>query len=106
MALDYDQSAKLRTNIVFQGRIASAALVWAQYKLAAPVDVTQPVKRREFYYAEGIVANANQKAATLQPIVVQDGSVQGADIDATDGDSTITDAALQTAVETAIGKLV
>lgn len=104
MALDYEQSAKLRTNLIFQGRIASASLKWAQYLMSAPVDVTQAHKRREFHYAEDIIGNPNLKAQQLQPLVVQDPNVQTADLD-TDGDSTVTDAALQTAVEGAIQKV-
>ncbi len=105
MPLDYKQSATLRTNLIFQGRIASAAMKWSDSIMANnAVDVTQPVKRQEINYAEEVFAQPNQKAQQLQPIVVQDGAVQSADLTA-DGDSTITDAALQGAVEASIHKV-
>jgi|SRR5262245_1195164 len=106
MALDYKQSAQLRTNITFQGRIASAALKWAGSILAnSAVDLTQTVKRKEINYAEALVLNANAKAAELQPMVVQDPAVQGADLDPETGDSTIPDTQLQSAVEYTIQKI-
>lgn len=106
MALDYQQSANLRINLPFQGRIASAALIWAQSKMSGPVDVTNPTARREYSYAQEVYTNPNGKAAQLQPGVVQDPAVQAADIDPEDGDSTITDPYLQQAVEATIAKMV
>lgn len=105
MALDYKQSHQLRSNLIFQGRIASSALKWADSIFANnSVDLTQTVKRKEINYAEEVFISPNQKAAQLQPAVVQDGAVQGAGL-TPEGDSTITDAGLQSAVEYAIQKL-
>ena len=81
MALDYKQSASLRINQYFQGRIATAALGWAQSKMSGPVDVTQPQARNEYAYAQEVYRNPNGEAAKLQPGVVQDPAVQAADID-------------------------
>ena len=105
MALDYKQSAQLRTNFVFQGRIASAALQFADATLSkTAADLTDPITRKEVGYAPVIFMNPNGEAAKLQPIVVQDPAVQAQDLDEV-GDSTITDAYLQGAVESSIRKI-
>jgi hypothetical protein len=107
MALDYRQSAQLRTNLIFQGRIASSALKWADSIFASnSVDLTQPQKPQEIFFARDVFMNPNQKAATLQPAVVQDPAVQAQDLDPETGDSMITDAYLQAAVEAAIRKVI
>lgn len=106
MPLDYKQSAQLRTSLIFQGRIASAAMKWADSILAnTAVDITQTVKRKEVNYAQETILSLNAKAQTLQPAVVQDGAIQQADLTA-EGDSTVTDTALQGAVEAAIRKVI
>ena len=105
MALDYKQSAQLRTNYVFQGRIASAALKWSDAVLAnTAVDITNLESRKSVNYSQQVYANPNGEAQRLQPIVVQDPAVQAQDLDEV-GDSTITDAYLQSAVEAAIDKI-
>ena len=106
MALDYKQSAELRTNFIFQGRIASAALKWADSILSnSATDLTAPQKRAEINYAEEVFAQPNTKAQQLQPVVVSDPAIQSGDLTA-EGDSTATDAVLQGAVEAAIRKLI
>ena len=106
MALDYKQSAQLRSNLIFQGRIASAALKWADSILSnSATDLTAPQKRDEINYAEEVFVNPNARAQQLQPVVVADPAVQQADL-TTEGDSTITDAALQGATEAAIAKVI
>ena len=105
MPLDYRQSAQLRTNLIFQGRIASASLKWADSLMSNnAVDLTQPNKRDEINYAEEVFAQPNQKAQQLQPVVVQDPAIQAQDLDPETGDSMVTDAYLQGAVEAAIQK--
>jgi len=105
MALDYKQSAQLRTNLVFNGRIASAALKWSDSILAnTAIDITLLENRKSVNYAQQVYANSNGEATRLQPIVVQDPAVQAQDL-GEDGDSLITDAYLQSAVETAIDKI-
>lgn len=106
MPLDYKQSAQLRTNLIFQGRIGSAALKWADSILSnSATDLTAPQKRDEINYAEEVFAQPNQKAQQLQPVVVADPAVQSEDL-TPEGDSTITDAALQGATEAAIRKVI
>lgn len=105
MALDYKQSADLRSNLAFQGRIASAMIKWADsILLQTAANLTQPNVRGNINYAEEIYANANVKAAQIQPLVVQDPAVQASNPDPDKG-STITDAALQSATEIAISKI-
>lgn len=105
MALDYKQSDQLRTNLIFRGRIASAALKFSASILSNnAIDITQTVKRQEVNYAEETFKNPASQATALQPAVVQDPAVQGASLDA-EGNSTISDAALQSAVEIAIHKI-
>lgn len=107
MALDYKQSAQLRTNLIFQGRIASAAIKWADSILSNnATDLTAPQKRDEINYAEEVFAQPNQKAQQLQPVVVQDPAVQAQDLDPETGDSMITDPYLQSATEAAIAKTI
>ena len=107
MALDYSQSAQLRTNLIFQGRISSAALKWADSVLSGnATDLTASRKRAEINYAEEVFAQPNAKAQQLQPVVVQDPAVQAQNLDPETGDSMITDVYLQGAVEAAIGKLI
>lgn len=106
MALDYNQSAQLRSNPVFMGRIGTAALKWASYILGGIIDAGSVQSRRQLAYAQDVYNNPIIKAQQLQPGVVQDQQVQSAGIDATTGDSTIDDAALQSAVEGVIGKVV
>ena len=105
MALDYKQSAQLRSNLIFQGRIATAALKWADSILSNPAaDLRQGQMRDEINYAEEIYRAPSQKAQELQPIVVADPAVAGADL-TPDGDSTVDDAALQSATEAVIHKV-
>jgi hypothetical protein len=105
MALDYHQSAQLRTNIQFNGRIASAALKWADSILAnTAIDVTNLENRKSVNYSQTVYRDPNGEASKLQPIVVQDPAVQAQDLDPATGDSLITDAYLQSAVESAIHK--
>ena len=106
MALDYKQSAELRSNVVFMGRIGTAALKWASYVLGGQIDASSTLARRQLAYAQDVYANPIIKAQQLQPGVVQDDKVQSAGIDQTTGDSTINDADLQSAVEGVIGKVV
>jgi len=105
MPLDYKQSAQLRTNLVFNGRIASAALKWSDSVLAnTAIDITLLENRKSVNYSQQVYQNPNGEATRLQPIVVQDPAVQAQDL-GEDGDSLITDAYLQSAVETAIDKI-
>jgi len=107
MALDYHQSAQLRTNLQFNGRIASAALKWADSILSdSALDVTDLENRKSFNYGQAVYQNPNGEANRLQPVVVQDPAVQAQDLDPETGDSLITDAYLQSAVESAIRKII
>ena len=106
MALDYKQSADLRSNPVFMGRIGTAALKWASSILSGPIDASSSLARRQLAYAQDVYAQPIIKAQALQPGVVQDPAVQAQNIDPETGDSTITDPYLQQAVEATISKVV
>ena len=91
--LDYTSSAQLMNDMVFRGRIKVACMKFATYIQNEPT--TTVAHNTRFKWAQNCVMNPDMQAAQFAPSVVMDPNVQ------TDGD-TITDAALQTAVETAI----
>lgn len=104
MALDYNESAQLRINQVFQGRVASASLKWAAYIFDGTIQAGNSLDRRKLAYAQDVYQNPTMKANQLQPTVVQDQGIQAADLDPKTGDSTADDATVQTATERAIEK--
>jgi hypothetical protein len=107
MALDYKQSSELRINPIFMGRIGTAALRWSSSILSnSSLDISTGTARRKIKFAEDVYANPVIQAQKLQPGVVQDPAVQSEDIDPNNGDSTITDPALQSAVEATIDKII
>lgn len=106
MALDYKQSAQLRSNLIFQGRIATALLKWGDYIVGnSAADLTKAQTRREINVSERVFASPNQEAQMIQPVVVADGAIQAGDL-TSEGDSTVSDTVLQTAVETALQKVI
>ena len=91
--LDYDSSAQLMNDMAFRGRVKVACLHFATYIQGEPVST--PAHNTRYKWAQECVVIPDQKALLFAPSVVMDAAVQSA------GDS-ITDAALQTAVEDAI----
>jgi hypothetical protein len=63
-----------------------------------------PAHSSRIKWAQNTMNMPDGAAATTTPPTVMDVAVQGAGIDA-DGDSTITDAALQSAVENVVNKM-
>jgi hypothetical protein len=102
MALDYDKSYGLTTNIPFRGRVKVACLRFAtSIQIEDPVT---PAHNARLRWAGRCFSQPDQVAGEVQSPTVLDPAVQGADIDATDGDSTVNDAALQAAVEGVVNK--
>jgi hypothetical protein len=97
MAMTYDESAALMTDIEFRGRIKVACLTFANYILGEATDV--PAHNTRVKWANNTIAGPDMAAANIQPPVVMDAAVQDA------GGAAITDEALQGSVETTVNKL-
>jgi hypothetical protein len=96
MALDYTQTFELLKDVTFVGRVQIACMHFADY-IEGEVDTT-PAHNTRLRWAQATFADAAGQAQQLMPLVVIDTQVQ------TDG-ATISDANLQTVVETAANKL-
>lgn len=97
MALTYEESATLMRDQTFVGRVKVAILHYANYiydEASGTVGHTSRVR-----WAQSVTANPDLMALSTTPLVVMDDAVQ------TDG-AGITDAALQSATETAVNKTV
>lgn len=96
MALTYEQSAELMNDPAFRGRVKVACLRFATFILdEAP---TVPAHSSRIRWAQNTFAMPDAAAGAATPPTVMDGAVQ------TDG-AAITDAVLQTAVETTVNKM-
>jgi len=96
MALDYAASAELMKDGAFIDRVKVACLKYADFILNEQPDT--PAHSTRIRWAQSTTENPDHAAQTLTPPVVMDNQVQQ------DG-ATITDAALQTTVETTINRL-
>lgn len=96
MALTYTASADLMKDGVFIDRVKVACLKYADFILNEAVST--PAHSTRLRWAQTTTESPDHAAQTLTPPVVMDGQVQ------TDG-AAITDAALQTTVETVINRL-
>lgn len=93
MALSYDESASLMRDPTFVGRIKVACLHFASYIVnEAP---STPAHNTRYRWAQNTLVDSDAVAMKAAPAVVMDAQVQ------TDG-AAITDANLQTSVETAL----
>ena len=90
MALTYDQSAALMSDMAFRGRVKVSCLKFASSIMIEPG--TTAAHNTRVRWAQQAQANPDGTAAIVQPPVVMDPAIQ------TDG-SAITDLALQAAVE-------
>ena len=96
MALTYEQSAELMKDVIFIGRIKVACLTYANYIFGeAP---TVPAHSSRIKWAQQTFAMPDTSAQQVTPATVMDAAVQE------DG-SAIADAALQSAVENTINKM-
>ena len=96
MALTYEDSSALMHDATFVGRIKVACLKFASYILDEASSTAAHNTR--YRWAQNTMVDADAVASKMAPNVVMDAQVQS------DG-AAITDAALQTSVETSIQKL-
>src|SRR5262245_12699723 len=103
MALSYEESAALMQNGVFIGRVKVGCITYARYiSDEAPGTAGHSSRVR---WAQSTLQSPDGSAQQITPSVVMDGAVQGAGVN-TDGNSQVTDQALQGAVEGAVNKLI
>lgn len=96
MTLSYDESAALMADAAFRGRVKVACLKFSTYITdEAP---NTPAHSTRIKWAQATMVNPDGAAAAVTPTTVMDGAVQQ------DG-AAITDAALQSAVENSINKM-
>jgi len=102
MALSYDQTSALMKDLQFQGKIKVAAV---KYSDAIGIIDNQSVASRVnlVKWSFRCAQQPDMVANELQPYVVWDPKIQAADIDE-NGHSLVSDADLQTAVETTVNK--
>jgi hypothetical protein len=100
--MTYEESSALMQNVEFRGRIKVACLKYGTYIMDEPSST--PAHSSRIRWAQNTATAPDQAAANLQPMVVMEPSVQAAGVNA-EGDSLITDAALQTAVEATVNKM-
>jgi len=96
MALDYAASAELMKDGAFIDRVKVACLKYADFILNEAPNV--PAHSTRIRWAQTTTESPDHAAQTLAPPVVMDAQVQQ------DG-AAITDAALQSSVETTINRL-
>ena len=96
MPLTYTQSADLMNDPEFRGRIKVACLTFANYIFGEAVNV--PAHNTRLKWAQQTLLMPDSVTGQVAPTVVMDPAVQQ------DG-AEITDAALQSAVENAVNKL-
>lgn len=96
MALTYEDSATLMVDQAFRGRVKVACLKFADY--IHNEANTVPAHNTRLQWARSAFANPEQVAFQVQPPTVMDAAVQTAG-------AAITDAALQSAVEGVVNKM-
>ena len=94
--MTYTESAALMTDADFRGRIKVACLEYANYVFGE--DPATPAHNTAVRWAQACFQSPDMTAAQVQPAVVMDDAVQTAG-------AAITDAALQTAVEITVKKM-
>jgi hypothetical protein len=104
MPIDYDQAGALQSNLPFGLRVKVATVKFANYIANEAPNVPQHAAR--WRWASNTLNDLDGTARKLQQNVVMQQSILDADIDATDGDSTVDDATLQTAVETVANQFI
>jgi len=96
MALTYEQSADLMKDQTFRGRVGVACINFARY--ITDEDPATPAHSTRIRWAQTTLMSPEATVNQVTPTVVMDGAVQA------DG-AAISDANLQTAVETSVNKL-
>lgn len=96
MALSYEESAALMTDQAFRGRIKVACIKFADFiQLEAASEAAHNTRVK---WAHNALAQPEAAAQQVAPVVVMDPSVQESGAD-------VTDAALQSAVEASVNKM-
>lgn len=93
MSLTYEESAALMGNTQFKGRVKVACLHFAAYVNSEPTNT--PAHTSRVRWAQNCVLNPDGTANQITPPAVMEPPVQAAG-------AAVTDANLQTAVETVI----
>jgi hypothetical protein len=102
MALTYEETANLMKDAEFRGRTSVACVNFARYiSDEAP---STPAHSTRYKWAQNTLLMPEAAVSQVIPTVVTDSAVQDAGLDDA-GTSAITDPALQSAVETAVNKL-
>ena len=94
--MTYEESAALMNDTAFRGRVKVACLKYSTYIMDEAANV--PAHSTRIKWAQATMTNPDAAAAMVTPTCVMDGAVQQ------DG-AAITDAALQSAVENSINKM-
>lgn|SRR5262245_57399033 len=96
MPLTYQDSAALMLDADFRGRIKVSCLKYADYILMEAATI--PAHNTRVRWANNTFQNPESAAMQVQPPTVMDAAVQ-------DAGAAITDAALQSAVENVVNKM-
>jgi hypothetical protein len=96
MALDYAATAELMADAAFRSRVKVACLKYATYIMDEPSNT--PAHSTRIRWAQTTTNTPETTVTIVTPTVCMDAQVQA------DG-AAITDAALQTSVETSVNKL-
>ena len=96
MAMTYEETAELMNDTTFKNRMSIACVNFARYITDEPANT--PAHSTRYRWAQSALASPSGAVMQIIPTVVTDPEVQA------DG-AAISDADLQTAVETAVNKL-
>lgn len=94
--MTYEESAALMSDVNFRGRLKVACLNYASYIMNEPTGT--PAHATRIRWAQNTALQPDQAAMQIQPMVVMDPQVQA------EGPA-ISDAQLQTAVETTVNRI-
>lgn len=97
MAMDYAASAALMVDMEFRGRVKVACIKFADFILLEDASVAAHNTRAK--WANQTMTMPDASASQVTPPVVMDPAIQDA------GGAAVTDAALQSAVEAAVNKM-
>jgi hypothetical protein len=95
--MTYVESAGLMNDLEFRGRIKVACLKFGTYIIDEPTSI--PAHSTRVRWAQNTAINPDQAAMQIQPMVVMDPQVQA------EGPA-ISDAELQTAVESTVNRII
>lgn len=97
MAIDYKTSSDLMHDEAFLGRTRIACLTYAAY--ISDEAITVPAHTTRLKWAQGVFRDSENAVNEIMPIMIMDDKVQSAG-------AAITDADLQSALETSVNKTI